>query len=143
MTYAEKPDYARCVSIVATSALKVTHPLVCKILTGKLSLKGTDTLRRSSASEGLFETAISEACKRLVGVPNVVWANLGASGSINSIPPVVVLLLLARTHQLLSVFGQDGHILHHPPLLLGVLMYLLRCSQTPAVQKCRRSSCQV
>ena len=23
MTYAEKPDYARCVSIVATSALKV------------------------------------------------------------------------------------------------------------------------
>jgi Na+/H+-translocating membrane pyrophosphatase len=24
MTYAEKPDYARCVSIVATSALKVT-----------------------------------------------------------------------------------------------------------------------
>ena len=26
MTYAEKPDYARCVSIVATSALKVTHP---------------------------------------------------------------------------------------------------------------------
>ena len=25
MTYAEKPDYARCVSIVATSALKVRN----------------------------------------------------------------------------------------------------------------------
>ncbi len=35
MTYAEKPDYARCVSIVATSALKARRPPLWRLLTPK------------------------------------------------------------------------------------------------------------